>query len=295
MTKARFILAATLLSSLAFADVPKYVFEYQHELHSCKPSCYTAEHPKPLDTSTIRKVCGWLDFGFESQQLRNGKWTPLKWLGDTTAAPTVLTPCSLPKDSGGNWAGIVREAKAAFDPNDPANVRFVVTPGTTWSFSRNDDNVPVRQINVRVYAKDFNLRPNECGEFGNTVCEASGSSVAKALNYVAYRLDEAKKLDAKGDAKMCQVATFTAVATARGVKKLRDKKKQQKDWGEGYTYLTRWGAKLSETDAFAKIDEMQLAAEQLHKKCGGASPLVTEVPQGDSRTKPEFYIVPNPF
>jgi hypothetical protein len=39
---------------------------------------------------------------------------------------------------------------------------------------------------------------------------------------------------------------------------------------------------------------MEHEAEELHHKCGGASPLVTEVPHKTGHSTPEFYVVPYP-
>jgi hypothetical protein len=287
-------LSFVLLPGLASADspeVPKYVHELQGQLGQCKPSCYKKESAKPFDVKDLKKVCGWIDYGFESRQLKNGAWTPLQWLGESVAQPEVIKPCKLPADTGGKWAPFVNQAKHSMNPDDKST-RFVVQGD--WTYSRDDTGTPTRRVSFRVYAPDYNMRPNECGGFDKVVCEASGSKTALAINYIHARVDEGKKLAADGNNKMCMVATFTAVATARGIKKFRDAKIKSKGWSTGLTYQTRQDGSIAEKELFAKIDQIEHEAEELHHKCGGASPLVTEVPHKTGHSAPEFYVVPYP-
>ena len=82
------------------------------------------------------------------------------------------------------------------------------------------------------------------------------------------------------------------MATARGLVKFRAGRIKKNNWAPGLTYKTRFDGKLSEKELFEKVNEIEEEGLAVHKKCGGASPLIT-APEGQGQT-PEFDAVPNP-
>jgi hypothetical protein len=285
------IALALLVPATAGAEEPEYIEEFQGNLVNCRPSCYDNEPGARWDASDYKRVCGYKDWSFTSMRV-GGRWTPLESRGIPAVDPSQ-TSCKLPGSSGGKWKSLVKQAARAFKPlaGDLAKLRYVVRGG--WAHSRDAYGKPVRTLTVRIYSSNWGLKPNECGAHGNTVCEPSGSKTAKAINYVRYRLDEAKKY-ADSNEEACRVSSFAAVATARGVRKFRDHLKRKKTWAEGLTYKTRYDGSLSEKAVFKRIDAYEKEALALHKRCGGASPLVTAVRDTITRTEPEFAVVPNP-
>jgi len=272
----------------AFADdEPPYIKEFGADRSSCRPSCYQNEPAVPWDASSIKRVCGYKDWNFQQTQVGRS-WTALESRGIPAVEPTV-TSCKLPGDAG----GVAKSARAAFQPfkDDLKDLRFVVQGG--WHAGERDANLhPVRWITVRVFASNWGEKPNECGAHGDVACEASGSKSARAINYVHYRLDEAKQLQST-DEKGCRTSSFFAVATARGLVKFRDARMKKKQWATGVKYKTRFDGELDEKTLFAKVATMEKEALALHKACGGASPLVTES-HAPYTTPPEFEMVPDP-
>jgi hypothetical protein len=285
------IVALLLASPSAFAEDPEYIRKFSGHLAQCQPSCYDNEPSVKWDASDYKRVCGYKDWHFESIKPRGSGWTPLASSGIPAVDPTV-TPCKPPKDSGGKWKGVVKQVKSAFRSigGDLKNLRFVVQG--SWQHDRDKNLDPRKWLTVRIYAANWELKPNECGSHGETVCEASGSKGARGFNYMRFRLDEAKKYQ-KSNKEACLISSFAAVATARGVKKFRAGRIAKKKWSPGLTYKTRFDGELSEEELFARVDEVEKEALALHAKCGGESPLVT-APTGGSSPNPEFDAVPNP-
>ncbi len=284
-------LAVLLVSSAALAEDPKYISEYAGQLGNCRPSCYDNESSVKWDESDYKKVCGYKEWHFESIKPRGSGWTPLASSGIPAVNPTE-TACKPPKDSGGKWKSVVKKVKKVFKPigGDLKNVRYVVQG--TWNHDRDDHGDPRKWIGVRIYASNWDLKPNECGTHGvETVCEASGSKGARGFNVARFRLDEAKKYQ-KSNKEACRISSFAAVATARGLKKFRAGRIKKNNWAPGLTYKTRFDGKLSEKELFEMVDEIEEEGLAVHKKCGGASPLLT-APEGQGQT-PEFDAVPNP-
>lgn len=269
-------------------DRPEHVKKFMGDASNCRPSCYDGEDPVPWGDTPFKRVCGYKDWNFQQTQIR-GKWTPLESRGIPAVEATV-TACKFPKDGG----GIAKQARAAFASikGDLKDLAFV--PQGTWTTERNGNLDPVRWQTVRIYASNWEQKPSECGgPAGRVVCEASGSKGAKAFNYIRYRLDEAKQWEKK-EPEACQISTFFAVATARGVKKFREGRIAKKQWTPGLLYKTRYEGELDEKALFAKVDEYEKEALALHKKCGGTVPLVTHVKSSLMYTEPEFEMVPNP-
>ena len=272
----------------ATADPPPYIKKFQVDASSCRPSCYDREPSVPWGDNAIKRVCGYKEWNFQQTQIR-GRWSKLESRGIPAVEPTI-TSCKLPKDGG----GIAKQARAAFEPfkDDLKNLAFVPLGG--WKTERDANLNPVRWQNVRIHASNWGQKPNECGTHGaQTVCEASGSRAAKAINFVHYRLDEAKKWEAK-EPEACQISSFFAAATARGLVKFRDHRVSKNQWTSGLTYKTRYDGEIDEKTLLSKVQDYEKEAVALHKKCGGASPLVTEMKSDRSSTEPEFEIVPNP-
>jgi hypothetical protein len=284
------IVTPLLMCSSAFADDPKYIKEYSLNLSNCRPSCYDNEPAVKAKASDYKRVCAYKDWTFQSVKPRGSGWTPLESGGIPAVDPT-LTSCKFPKDSGGKWKKHVAQAKRAFKQfgGDLEKLRFVVQGG--WKHDRDDNLDPIKWIKVRIYAANWDLKPNECGSHGTeTVCEASGSQGARAFNYIRYRIDEAKKYK-KSNPEACRTSSFAAVATARGVRKFRAGRIENDTWAPGLTYKTRYDGMLKEKELFAMVDEYEEEALALHEKCGGKAELVTEVEEGPS---PEFDVVPDP-
>jgi hypothetical protein len=284
--------AALLASSVARADdpEPEYIRKFSGKLGNCQPSCYDNEASVKWDASDYKRVCGYKEWNFESVKPRGSGWTPLASSGIPSADPTEAS-CKAPRDSGGRWKGLIKQVKRAFKPLnvDLKNPRFVVEG--SWMHDRDDHGDPRKWIKVRIYASNWGLKPNECGSHGTeTVCEASGSQAARGFNYARFRLDEARKSQ-KSNKEACLISSFAAAATARGLQKFRAGRIKHDNWTQGLTYKTRFDGELSEKELFDKVDEIEEGAVALHKKCGGASPLVTAVENGE---KPEFYAVPDP-
>lgn len=291
MSRLAFAIVALLLASpSAFAEDPEYIRKFSGHLGQCKPSCYENEHAAKWDASDYKHVCGYKEWNFQSVKPRGSGWTPLASSGIPSANPTK-TPCKPPKNSGGKWKGVIKQVKSAFGPigRDLKNLHYVVQGN--WKHDRDGNLDPRKSVTVRIYASNWELKPNECGSHGTeTVCEASGSQGARAFNYMRFRLDEAKKHQ-KSDKEACLISSFAAVATARGVKKFRAGRIKKKTWSPGLTYKTRFDGELGEEELFAKVDEVEKEALALHVKCGGESPLITAPENGPN---PEFDTVPNP-
>ncbi|HKE16997.1 MAG TPA: hypothetical protein VKB80_19120 [Kofleriaceae bacterium] len=284
------VAALLLASSSARADDPEYIEKFASKLGNCQPSCYENEHSVKWDQSDYKRVCGYKEWHFESVKPRGSGWTPLASSGIPAVDPTE-TGCKAPPDSGGKWKSLVGQVKRAFKPLnvDLKNVRFAVQG--SWNHDRDDHGDPRKWIAVRIYASNWGLKPNECGTHGTeTVCEASGSKGARGFNYARFRLDEARK-NQKANRETCLISSFAAAATARGLKKFRAGRIKKNNWTPGLTYKTRFDGELSEKELFAQVDEIETEAVALHKKCGGASPLVTAAESGH---KPEFDAVPDP-
>lgn len=109
----------------------------------------------------------------------------------------------------------------------------------------------------------------ECG-MPNLLCEALGSKVARGINIVHYRIEEAKTAQAAGKKPVCQDAARAAAATASGVSKFRDQQKAAHNWNTRYPYKTRYDGTLDEQALFARLAEYKKAAEGLFKSCGGS-------------------------
>ena len=287
----RYLLSFSLvmaIATVASADPPAYIKKFMENASSCSPSCYKREPAVPWGDQPFKRVCGYKDWNFQQTKI-GGRWSAIESRGIPAVDPTV-TACKAPKDGG----GIAKQARAAFAPlkGDLENLRF--TPQGGWHDERDANLNPVRWQTVRIYASNWEQKPNECGtNSSRTACEASGSKTAASINVIRYRLDEAKKL-ADSDPEGCKTASFYAVAVSRGLRKFRDHAIAKKRWTTGVQYKTRYDGELDEKALFGKVDDYEKAALAVHKQCGGASPLVTEIPNDMYSTEPEFSVVPNP-
>jgi hypothetical protein len=286
MRQLLFYLVIVSITSPSFADDdPAYFDDYVPG--ACKPSCYAPEDSVRIDLDHPKRVCGYKDWGFQQTQI-GGRWTTLASRGVPAGDPTVSS-CKLPGDAG----AVAGAARAAFAPykDDLKDLHFVVQGG--WHLERDDHLDPVRFITVRVFASNWGLVNDQCGGHGEVSCEATGSKTALAINYIHYRLDEAKKL-APSDKASCRAASFFAVATARGLRRFRDHRIATKKWATGVSYKTRYDGVVDEKTLFAKAAQYEAEALALHKQCGGASPLVTEVKEVNKHRASEFEVLPNP-
>jgi hypothetical protein len=277
--------AVMLLSTAAYAEnKPEYVHKFNNSLGYCKPSCYQNQPAIEVDASKVETGCAFNTYSFKQPATGGGKFGTLELRGIPSAKPQKVD-CKFPKDSGGKWAATAKAAKAAIKPaaGDLANLRFVVDGD--WKTEKDNRLQTWRYVHIKVYGSNYTIKPNECGEQGNVVCEPSNNPTARAFNYLRYRLDEAKKQGENQEA--CQVASYAAVGTARGLKKSHDGAKKNGEWTNGSTYLTRYDGKLSEPDLFKLVDDSLKEAEALHQKCGGTQPLVTD-------DEVEFKWVPKP-
>jgi hypothetical protein len=290
----------TLIAVLAFtpalvlgADEPEYINKLSENFSLCKPSCYEPEPAVAWGNMTLKRGCGFGYWSVQQKELRGGQYAKLEIRGIPSASPDPVDCKAMPSDSTGKWAATAKEMRSLFKQHqgDLKDVRFVVHQD--WTHDRDDRLNPHRWTQIRVYASNLEFKPSECGTYGNIGCEASGSKVAKGFNYIRYRLDEAKKFE-KEDPESCQISSFAAVATARGLVKFRNARKAKNQWSTGVTYKTRYEGNLGEAEVFEKSAKYEKEAEALHAKCGGASPLVTAVKNDMMRDEPEFHMVPNP-
>jgi hypothetical protein len=125
---------------------------------------------------------------------------------------------------------------------------------------------------------------DDCGAIGRGfTCEAAGNGAARAINVVHFRLAEAKRLQAAGQADGCQKAALEAIAVSRGLPRWRQFKKLNVDeWKDKLVYKTRFDGMLDEDALFARVVALGHDAEELYATCGGAANPTTDAEQEQS-------------
>jgi hypothetical protein len=244
----------------------------------CFPSCYAPEAPA-ADAGKSFKGCGTFDQGV--CELSNGQmWGDPYFLEQTT--PQSLEPCKFPSSRSTKWAQMNKFIRESTDNMSASDV-FVVAPDTqNWTDERTDDGLR-RCVSATYYAKDMPLTKSRCGGANDAVvCEASLSATARAINVTHYRLDEAKKLQASGDAAGCRAAALEAIAVARGLPKWRDYMMSDRSWWINLTYKTRYDGSLSEDALFKKTASLGKSALDAYHACGGTGNAVTSEAQEQS-------------
>jgi hypothetical protein len=287
------VFAVTPALALGADDPQATAWELGGNFTQCKPSCYPNEHAVPRAGQELKRGCGFKYWSVQQKDLGGGRYGRLEMRGIPAGDPEPVECKAMPPTSGGKWAATSQEMRGLFKQyqGDLKDLRFVVHQD--WTAERDAQLNRQRWTQIRVYASNWAFNPNECGAYGNISCEAAGSKTARALNYVRYRLDEAKGFE-KDNAEACRISSFEAVATARGLVKFRAARRAKNQWSAGVTYKTRYDGSLTEDELFKKVAAYEKEAEALHVKCGGVSPLVTAVTNDPMRSEPEFHMLPNP-
>jgi hypothetical protein len=223
----------------------------------CKPSCYHTEQPDP-NAGKVQQGCGYMTKSVY-EMATHGGWSAPK-LSDG-AVPRGLVACKFPAvPSAGTWVELSSWARKHVDLA-PGDVAFIPADASWESTSIND--APARSVDLYWYRKQMSVEAtNQCGSSDNDVCcEASGNPPSRAINVVHSRLDEAKRLQAAGNAASCQQAAKEALAVSRGLQR----------WNQGYCakHKTLFDGTITADALKSQVAAMGREADRVFAACGG--------------------------
>lgn len=225
----------------------------------CQPSCYA---PASADPRAGKRVKGRV----EIQHLvceRGGRWTISDDLDGSLAVRAAHGRPAKPHRKG-TWQA---EVELAVPVIVTGGKRAVVDPVTR-------DRLMCAAASR--YAPALKRPLDACGGTGDVVCEAGGNPAAHGLDVVHFRLVEARRLQARGDAAGCQQAALEAVAVARGMPRWRQYAKLNVDqWPKDARFRTRFDGELDEDTLFDTAASLGHDAEGVYAACGGAAAVTT--------------------
>jgi hypothetical protein len=237
----------------------------------CKPSCYQAEAPQ-ASTEGPAKICGYQEYTLTSHALGRGRWSPARSEGTPLPNVVPVPDCKFPTQPKGPWSSVVVQARSSF-PGMKKGDTLVVPSGSKWDLDRDDRLILFRTVTVRLYANDWELRPNECGTTDDKItCEARHSVTAANFNEAHFFLDQARAKSTANDASMCRAAAWHSLAIIRGLPRFRTQKTEAGTWKTGLKYKTRFDGLLTEDEVFTKLAAWEKDGVALFKKCGGGEP-----------------------